>query len=114
MVFRNGYQSCNPAVINKRLAINNRRSCPGIYHSDFLKLNHCSLQFMTFLNPARPVLAFRVKPEHTGRIDFKKTAVSFSCDNCSENGIFNQDQVSAFDIAKAHLPNHIFDIILYP
>ena len=55
-----------------------------------------------------------VKPENTGKIDFKKTAILFSCSNCFDNKIFNQQEVSALDVAKADLPLRIFDIIIYP
>ena len=86
----------------------------GIYWGmpvrDILQLNE--MDFYIYGN--KSALAFMVKPENTGKIDFKKTAILFSCSNCFDNKIFNQQEVSALDVAKADLPLRIFDIIIYP
>lgn len=86
----------------------------GIYWGmplrDMLRLNE--MDFSIYGNKSE--LAFMVKPENTGKIDFKKTAIMFSCNDCSVNEIFDQGEVSALDIAKAKLPMRIFDIIIYP
>ena len=37
-----------------------------------------------------------------------------SCSDCYGNEILDQPEVSALDIAKAHLPLRVFDIIIYP
>jgi hypothetical protein len=55
-----------------------------------------------------------VKPEMSGKIDFKKTAVLLSCSSCFDDKIFNKKQVSALDVAKANLPMHVYDVIIYP
>jgi hypothetical protein len=86
----------------------------GIYWNmpvrDMLRLNQ--MDFYLYGNKSE--LAFMVKPEITGKIDFKKTGIMFSCKDCFDNEIFNQDEVSALDVAKARLALSIFDIIIYP
>ena len=55
-----------------------------------------------------------VKPAANGKIDFKKTAVMLDCANCDDLKIFNQQEVSALDIARKDLPMYINDVIIYP
>jgi len=81
----------------------------GMPLRDMLRLNE--MDFYIFGNKSEFALA--VKPENTGKIDFKKTAIMFSCDNCSENEIWEQPVVSALEAAKANLPMKVFDIIIY-
>jgi len=59
-------------------------------------------------------LAFMARPEDTGKIDFKKTAIMFSCSDCDDNKLFDQQVVSALDIAKKNLPMYVYDVIIYP
>ncbi len=82
----------------------------GMPVRDILKLNEMDF----YIYGIKSELAFMVKPEVTGKIDFKKTAIMFSCNNCFDNEIFDQGEVSALDVAKANLPLRIFDIIIYP
>lgn len=82
----------------------------GMAVRDVLKLN--GADFYVYGNKSD--LAFMVKPADNGKIDFKKTAIMFRCDNCYDNPIFDQYEVSALDIAKANLPLKVFDIIIYP
>jgi hypothetical protein len=94
---------------------NNEWKCKNGIHSDMtikdiLRLNE--MDFYIYGNKSD--FAFMVKPGGEGKIDFKKTAIMFGCIDCYDNQIFNQTDVSALDIAKAHLPMRIFDIIIYP
>ena len=57
---------------------------------------------------------FMVRPDNKGKIDFRKTAVMLTCNNCYDNDIFNKVSVSATEVLKAHLNLKVFDIILYP
>lgn len=59
-------------------------------------------------------LAFMAKPEEKGKINFKKTAIMFSCKDCYDNKIFDQREISALAIVKKNLPLTVFDIIIYP
>jgi hypothetical protein len=77
---------------------------------DLLKIN--KMDFNIYGNKSE--LAFMVKPGLNGQIDFNKTAVMFSCDNCNDDEIFNQQEVSALDVAKKNLPMRVFDVIIYP
>ena len=83
---------------------------PGMPIKDLLKINQMDFD----IYGTESDLAFMVKPEVSGKIDFKKTAVLLSCSSCFDNKIFNQKQVSALDVAKANLPMHVYDVIIYP
>ncbi|MEP6595284.1 MAG: hypothetical protein ABJA71_05025 [Ginsengibacter sp.] len=83
---------------------------PGMGIKELLRLNE--IDFDIYGNTSE--LAFMVKPEENGRIDFNKTAVMLSCDNCNSIKIFNQKVVSALDIAKQDLPVYVNDVVLYP
>ena len=82
----------------------------GMPVRDMLRLNE--MDFYLYGNTSD--LALTAKPEITGKINFKKTGIMFKCDNCADNAIFRQDEVSALDIAKANLALQIFSIIMYP
>ena len=82
----------------------------GMPIKDLLRLNE--MDFDIYGNKSD--LAFMVKPGGNGKINFKKTAIMLSCSDCYGNEILDQPEVSALDIAKAHLPLRVFDIIIYP
>jgi hypothetical protein len=86
----------------------------GIHHGmdlrDLLRLNEMDFD----IYGTKSQLAFMADPVNKGKINFKKTAVMFNCNNCYDNQIFDQTEISALDIAKARLPLRIFDIIIYP
>jgi hypothetical protein len=82
----------------------------GMSLKDLLRLNE--MNFYIYGN--KSTLAFMVKPEETGKINFRKTGIMLSCNDCYDNKIFNQPEISALDVAKANLPMRVFDIILYP
>jgi hypothetical protein len=58
--------------------------------------------------------AFMVKPVADGKIDFNKTAVMLSCNNCDDIKMFNQQVISALDVARKDLPMYVNDVIIYP
>jgi hypothetical protein len=94
---------------------NNEWNCQNGIHSgmplrDILRLNE--MDFDIYGNKSD--LAFMIKPGGNGKINFKKTAIMFRCNNCYDNEIFDQTEISALDIAKANLPLRVFDIIIYP
>lgn len=82
----------------------------GMKIRDILRLNE--MDFYVYGNKSD--LSFMVVPQITGKLDLKKTGIMLKCDNCYGNELFDQQEVSALDIAKANLPVKIFDIILYP
>ncbi len=82
----------------------------GMAIRDLLKINE--MDFDIYGNESE--LAFMAKPTENGKIDFSKTAVMFSCSDCFDDKIFRQKVVSALDVAKANLPMHINDVIIYP
>jgi sorbitol-specific phosphotransferase system component IIA len=82
----------------------------GMPIKDLLRLNE--MDFYVYGNKSD--LAFMAKPGETGKINFKKTAIMFSCSDCYGNEIMDQTEISALDIAKAHLSMRVFDIIIYP
>ncbi len=86
----------------------------GIYQGmdikELLRLNQ--VDFDIYGNKSD--LAYMVKPAESGRIDFKKTAVSFSCTTCEDLKIFNQKEVSAIEVAKNDIPMYVNAVILYP
>lgn len=81
----------------------------GMTLKDLLKIN--GMDFDIYGNKSE--LAFLIKPNDYGKIDFKKTAVMLSCHECFDNKIFNQPIVSALDVAKANLPMRVFDVVIY-
>ncbi|MEP6597521.1 MAG: hypothetical protein ABJA71_16320 [Ginsengibacter sp.] len=82
----------------------------GMAIKDLLKINE--MDFNIYGNESD--LAFMVKPEEKGKIDFNKTAVMLACSSCFDNAIFKQKTVSALDVAKANLPMRVYDVIIYP
>ena len=83
---------------------------PGMDIKELLRLNE--IDFDIYGNKSD--LAFMVKPAENGRIDFKKTAVTLSCNGCRDIKMFNQQAVSALDVAKKDLPMYVNDVIIYP
>ena len=82
----------------------------GMALKDVLRLNE--MDFYIYGNKSD--LAFMVNHSENGKINFKRTAIMFSCSNCYDNKIFDQSEISALDIAKANLPLRVVDIIIYP
>ena len=76
---------------------------------DLLKINE--MDFDIYGNESE--LAFMAKPRESGKIDFKRTAIMFSCSDCFFDKMFNKKIVSALDIAKANLAMHVHDVIIY-
>ncbi|MEO6219256.1 MAG: hypothetical protein ABIO81_02430 [Ginsengibacter sp.] len=83
---------------------------PGMALKDLLRLNE--MDFEIYGNKSE--LAFMIKPEKSGKIDFTKTAILLNCNNCNNNTMFNHKSVSALDAAKQNLPLYVYDVILYP
>lgn len=104
-----GAKKSNPLSGNNEWQLKNG-IYPGMALKDLLKINE--MDFDIYGNKSE--LAFIVKPNEYGKIDFRKTAVMLSCHECFDNKIFNQKVVSALDVAKANLPMLVFDIVIYP
>lgn len=81
----------------------------GMGIKDLLKINEVDFD----IYGKKSELAFMVKPDGTGKIDFKKTAVMLSCNDCADEKIFNQTVVSALRVAKANIPMVVYDVIIY-
>lgn len=97
-----------PNTNNDWKFLNGMRS--GMSLRDVLRLNE--MDFTIY--GSKSDMGFMVKPEESGKIDFKKMGLMFRCPNCFDNEIFDQKEISALDIAKANLPLKVFDIIIYP
>lgn len=82
----------------------------GMELKELLKINE--VDFDIYGNKSE--MAFLIQPNSYGKIDFKKTAVMLSCNDCDDHKIFNQRLVSALDVAKAKLQLRVLDIALYP
>jgi hypothetical protein len=82
----------------------------GMDIKDLIRINQADFS----VYGGKSELAFMIDPDNDGKIDFKKTAVMLSCDQCEESPVFNQPLVSALDLVKAHLTLKVHDIILYP
>ena len=104
-----GAEKNNPLTGNNEWQFQNGIH-PGMAIKELLKINE--MDFDIYGNASE--LAFMVKPVENGKIDFKKTAVMLSCSNCYDNKMFNQQVVSALDVAKANLPMYVYDVIIYP
>lgn len=103
-----GAKKNNPLSQNNEWQLKNG-IYPGMALKDLLKINE--MDFDIYGNKSE--LAFIVKPNGEGKIDFKKTAVMLSCHDCFDNKIFDQKLVSALDVAKANLPMRVFDVVIY-
>ena len=103
-----GARKNNPLVGNNEWQLKSG-IYPGMALKDLLKINE--MDFDIYGNKSE--LAFIVKPNASGKIDFRKTAVMLSCHDCFDNKIFDQKLVSALDIAKANLPMRVFDVVIY-
>jgi hypothetical protein len=103
-----GAKKNNPLAQNNEWQLKNG-IYPGMALKDLLKINQ--MDFDIYGN--RSELAFIVKPNEQGKIDFKKTAILLSCHDCFDNKIFDQKLVSALDVAKANLPMRVFDVVIY-
>jgi hypothetical protein len=83
---------------------------PGMAIKELLRVNEEDFD----IYGSQSELAFMVKPVESGKINFNKTAVTLSCNNCDDIKIFNKQVVSALDIAKKDVPMYINDVIIYP
>ena len=83
---------------------------PGMALKELLRLNQTD--FGIYGNISE--FAFMVKPVADGKIDFNKTAVMLSCNNCDDIKMFNQQVISALDVARKDLPMYVNDVIIYP
>ena len=83
---------------------------PGMSLKELLRIN--TEDFEIYGN--RSELSFMVKPGSNGKIDFKKSAITLSCNNCNDDKIFNAAVVKALDIAEENLPVYVYNIIIFP
>src|SRR5258708_3017509 len=104
-----GAEKKNPVTGNNEWEFRNG-IYPGMDIKELLRLNE--MDFNIYGNTSD--LAFMVKPVDNGKIDFKKTGVMLSCNNCDDIKMFNQQEVSALAVAKKDLPMYVTDIIIYP
>lgn len=102
-------EESNPLAGNNEWQLKNG-IYPGMPLKELLKINE--MDFDIYGNKSE--LAFLIKPNQYGKIDFKKTAIMLTCHDCFDNKIFNQNIVSALDVAKANLPMRVFDVAIYP
>jgi hypothetical protein len=103
-----GAKNNNPLSGNNEWQLKNGIH-PGMALKELLLINE--MDFDIYGNKSD--MAFLVKPNAYGKIDFKKTAIMLSCHQCFDNKIFNQKEVSALDVAKANLPMRVFDVVMY-
>jgi hypothetical protein len=83
---------------------------PGMSIKELLKLNE--KDFEIYGNQSAQ--AFMIKPGNSGKIDFKKTAIMLSCNNCNNERLLNVPAVSAIDVAEENLPMYVYYFIMYP
>jgi len=83
---------------------------PGMNITELLKINQKDFEFYG----NKSVQAFMVKPENTGKIDFKKTIITLSCSNCNNDKLFNTSALNALDVAEENLPVYVYNIIIFP
>ena len=83
---------------------------PGMTLKELLKINE--EDFEIYGN--RSAMSFMIKPGSNGKIDFKKSVITLSCSNCSNEKIFNTEAVKALDIADKNLPVYVYSIIISP
>ncbi len=104
-----GAEKKNPITGNNEWQFRNG-IYPGMNLKELLRLNETD--FNIYGNTSE--LAFMVKPDENGKIDFTKTAVMLSCNNCDDIRIFNQKEVSALAVARKDLPMYVSDVVIYP
>lgn len=103
----------NSEKFNEVLGLNKWELENGIYCGmsimELLKLNQKDFE----IYGSRSEKAFMVKQENSGRLDFKKTAVMLSCNNCNGDRLFNRPAVNALEIAGENLPMYVYHLILF-
>lgn len=82
---------------------------PGMGLKELLRINEIDFS----IYGKKSDLAFLVKPDDSGKINFRKTALMLSCPYCYDDQMFDQKEVSALALAKANLPMRVFDVVLY-
>ena len=83
----------------------------GMSLIELLKLNGKNFEF--YGNQSE--LAFMIKPDMSGKIDFKKTMITLSCSNCNNNNLFSTSTtLSALAVAGENLPVYVYNIIISP
>jgi len=82
---------------------------PGMGINELLKLNE--KDFEIYGNQSE--YAFIVKPDNSGKIDFRKFAISFSCNNCNNEKLLNTSYIKATDVLQEMLPMHVTNIIIF-
>lgn len=83
---------------------------PGMSLKELLKINEADFEFYG----EKSELAWIVKSNTAGKIDFKKMLVTLSCNNCNGEKIFNKHVVKAMDIAWENLKLYVYNIIIFP
>ena len=81
----------------------------GMSIKELLKLNEKDFQ----IYGSQSEKAFMVKQENSGRLDFKKTALMLSCNNCNDERLFNRPVINALEIAGENLPMYVYHIIIF-
>lgn len=103
----------NSEKFNEVIGLNKWELENGIYSGmslkELLKLNQKDFE----IYGSKSEKAFMVKQENSGRLDFKKTAVMLSCNNCNDDRLFNRSEIRALDIAEENLPMYVYHIILF-
>ena len=83
---------------------------PGMGLKELLKIN--TEDFEIYGNHSE--LALMAKPGGNGKIDFKKTAITLSCNNCNNEKIFNTSILKAMELVDENLPVYIYNILIFP
>jgi hypothetical protein len=83
---------------------------PGMGLKELLKINGEDFE----INGNNSELAMMAKPGGNGKIDFKKMAITLSCNNCNHEKIFNGPIVKAMGLAEENQPVYVYNIIIFP
>ena len=81
----------------------------GMSIKELLKLNEKDFE----IYGSQSKLSFMIKPESSGKIDFKKASIVLSCNNCNDDKLFNNLAVKAQAVKEENLPMYVYHIILY-
>ena len=82
---------------------------PGMSLKELLTLNESDFE----IYGSQSEMAFMVKPDDRGKIDFKKTGVMLNCMGCNEENFFRKTSLSAAALLRNDFPVYVYDLVVF-
>jgi hypothetical protein len=82
---------------------------PGMSLKELLTLNESDFE----IYGSQSDMAFMVKPDGKGKIDFEKTGVMLNCMGCNEENVFRRTSLSAASLLRNDFPVYVYDLVVF-